>query len=167
MMGTFIGQLFSFVFYMAAQVFFVRNLSLFGYAFCFVYVAFLLLLPFETSLVLLLIVGFATGLTIDMFYDTMGIHAAACVLLAFIRPTVIKILTPRSDLDEGMQLSIKAMGISWFLSYALILLAFHHTFLFFMEAASLSLALPALIKSVCSTVFSLLVIVILQFFKSK
>jgi hypothetical protein len=167
MMGTFIGQLFSFVFYIAAQVFFVRNLSLFGYAFCFVYVAFLLLLPFETNLVLLLLLGFVTGLTVDVFYDTLGIHAAACVLLAFVRPTVIKLLTSRGDLDEGMHLSIKAMGTPWFLSYAFILLALHHTFLFFLEAASISLVLPVIIKAVCSTVFSLLVIVILQFFKRK
>jgi hypothetical protein len=166
-MGTIIGQLFSFIFFMAAQVFFVRNLSLFGYAFCFVYVAFLLLLPFETSLVLLLIISFATGLTVDVFYDTLGIHAAACVWLAFLRPTVIKLITPRGDLDEGMRLSLKSMGAPWFLSYAITLLFVHHAFLFFLEAATLSLAIPVLIKTVCSTAFSLVVIVILQFFKSK
>ncbi|MBC7923117.1 MAG: Rod shape-determining protein MreD, partial [Ferruginibacter sp.] len=138
-MGTIIGQLFSFLLYAAAQVFFVRNLELWHYAFCYVYVAFLLLLPFETDSVLLLVLGFAAGLVMDVFYDTLGIHAAACVLMTFLRPGVIRLITPRSDLDEGTQLSLKSMGPPWVLSYAVVLVFIHHAFLFFLEAANGSL----------------------------
>ena len=165
--ALFIGQLFSFLLYMVAQVFFVRNVALFGYAFCFVYVAFLLLLPFEISSVLLLLIGFATGCVMDTFYDTMGIHAAACVLLAFLRPSVIRLITPRGDLDSGMHLSLKAMGTPWFLSYALTLVFIHHAVLFFVEAANPALFLPALIRTICSAVFTTLVVVILQYFKKN
>jgi hypothetical protein len=176
-MGTIIGQLFSFVLYLVAQVFFVKNLYLVaqvffvknlvigGYAFCFVYVAFLLLLPFETSLVLLLLLGFLTGVAADVFYDTLGLHAAACVLLAFLRPSVLRLITPRSELDAGMKISLQSMGTPRFLLYAVSLIFVHHAFLFFVEAASWSLALLALVKTVCSTVFTVLVIVIVQYFK--
>ena len=166
-MGTIIRQIFSFVLYLAAQVFFVRNLSIFGYAFCFVYVAFLLLLPFETPPVLLLLLGFASGFTADVFYDTLGIHSAACVLLAFLRPSVIRLITPRGELDTNMRLSLKAMGPPWFISYTVVLVFIHHAFLFSLEAANTSLILPVLIKTVCSTLFTTLVIVILQYFKQK
>ena len=166
-MGTIIGQLFSFLLYAAAQVLFVRNLELWHYAFCYVYVAFLLLLPFETSSVLLLVLGFAAGLVMDVFYDTLGIHAAACVLMAFLRPTVIRVITPRSDLDDGTQLSLKSMGPPWFLSYAVVLVFVHHAFLFFLEAANPSLFWPALFKTMASTAFTTLVIVIIQYFQKK
>ncbi len=164
-MGTIIGQLFSFLLYMAAQVFFVRNLVIGGYAFCFVYVAFLLLLPFETSLVLLLLLGFLTGLATDIFYDTLGLHAAACVLLTFLRPSVLRLITPRSELDAGMKMSLRSMGTSRFLLYTVTLVFVHHAFLFYVEAASWSLVLLALVKTVCSTLFTMTVIVIIQYFK--
>ncbi|MES2733864.1 MAG: hypothetical protein V4714_19105 [Bacteroidota bacterium] len=166
-MGTIIGQFFSFLLLMTVQVFFVRNLAIYEYGFCFVYVAFLLLLPFDISLVLLLLLAFAAGVTVDVFYDTLGIHAAACVLIAFLRPYVIKAITPRGDLDAGMRLSLKSMGMPWFLSYVMVLLFIHHAFLFLLEAASISLLVPAMVKAVCSTLFTTLVIVILQYFRRK
>jgi hypothetical protein len=166
-MGTIIGQLFSFLLLMIVQVFFVRNLAIYEYGFCFVYVAFLLLLPFDISLVLLLFMSFLTGLAIDIFYDTLGIHAAACLLIAYLRPYVIKAITPRGDLDAGMRLSLKSMGMPWFLSYVMVLVFIHHSFLFLLEAASISLVIPAMIKAVCSTLFTTLVILILQYFKRK
>ena len=78
-------QIIIFLAYVAIQVLFVRNLVLFDTAFCFVYVAFLLLIPLETGPLILMLLGFLTGFVIDIFYDSLGIHSAACVLLTFIQ----------------------------------------------------------------------------------
>src|SRR4028118_1471244 len=94
---------FYFIIYITLQVILIRNMVLFDVGFCFVYIAFLLLLPFDISKVMLLILGFSTGLLVDVFYDTIGIHAAACTLLAYIRPYVIMFTTPRGGYEANMR----------------------------------------------------------------
>ena len=142
---------------------------LFDVGFCFVYIAFLLLLPFDISKVMLLILGFSTGVLVDVFYDTIGIHAAACTLLAYIRPYVIMFTTPRGGYEANMRLSLQGMGNDWFIPYILILTFIHHSVLFFLEAIQLDLFLFTLSKAVSSTLFTCVVIVLVQylFYSSK
>src|SRR6478609_515542 len=61
----------------------------------YIYPLFILLLPFATPVWFLLIAGFAMGVTVDMFMDTGGMHAAACVLMAFLRTIVLESLLPK------------------------------------------------------------------------
>jgi rod shape-determining protein MreD len=58
------------------QIILLRNLSFYSLATPFVYVLFLLLLPFKIPNLLLYLIAFVTGLTLDAFYDTMGVHTA-------------------------------------------------------------------------------------------
>ena len=83
--------IFLFFLYVLLQLLLVRNLVLFDYGFCFIYVAAVLLLPYEISLTLLLLIAFVTGIVVDTFYNTLGIHAAATVLMAYLRPLIIRI----------------------------------------------------------------------------
>lgn len=159
---TILVQIFSFIAFLAFQVFFVRNLVIYDYAFCYIYVAFILMLPFEASAAFVLFAGFATGVIVDVFYDTLGMHAAAATMLAYFRPFVIQLITPRSDLEEGIQLSLKSMGFQWFLSYTLMLVFVHHVLLFCIEAATITLLPLALLKAVCSTVFTTIMLLALQ-----
>jgi len=76
--------------YLFLQIFFMRNLVLFNYAFCFIYIAGVLLLPADTNRMYLLLIGFATGFTVDVFSNTFGMHASATVLIAYIRPFLIQ-----------------------------------------------------------------------------
>lgn len=154
---------FYFFLYVALQVLLVKNMVLFNVAFCFIYVTFLLLLPFETSAVLLLFLGFGTGLIVDVFYDTLGIHTAACVFIAFLRPIVIRLITPRGGYDQNVQLSLQSMGGDWFLPYILILVFIHHAVLFLIEASSTELLFFTLLKIASSTVFTCVLIYIFQY----
>lgn len=154
---------FYFLVYAALQVFLVRNLVLFDTAFCFVYVAFLLFLPFEMDSFLLLLLGFGTGLLVDVFYDTLGIHAAASVLLTFLRPYVIGVMTPRGGYELSMRLSLQGMGFNWFATYVLILTFIHHLALFAIEASQLNLIFFTVLKAVASTLFTCVVIVLIQY----
>src|SRR5206468_10630700 len=73
------------------QVFLLKNVTLYNLSTPYFYIMFILLLPFETPNLLLFALSFILGLTIDAFYDTPGLHAAACVVLAFVRTLFISI----------------------------------------------------------------------------
>jgi len=152
-----------FVIFVGLQIVFVRNLEVFDVAFCFIYVTFILLLPLDTDSVLLLLLSLVTGLVVDTFYDTLGIHAAATVLMGYLRPWVIRVITPRGGYEQNLRISMDYMGSEWFFSYTLILIFFHHLVLFLIEASQWSLIPSALLKAVCSTAFTWIILIIIQY----
>lgn len=160
-----LSQVLVFGFYLLLQIFFVRQLVLFDYAFCFAYIASVTLLPFETNRVTLILLGFFAGMVVDIFYNTIGANAAAMTLIAFLRPSVISLLTPQRGYDERQTLSLSSMGLAWFVTYTVVLTVIHHFVLFLLEASDWGLFLPVLLKVVCSTIFTTVVIVIIQFFR--
>lgn len=116
------------------QVLFLDNIELGQHLTPYLYVLFILLMPFETPNSFLLISSFTLGLFIDGFSDTFGIHAASAVFMAYSRPRVLKAIAPR----EGYELStfprVHYYGFAWFLRYAAVLVFLHHTMLFMLEA---------------------------------
>lgn len=159
------SQVLIFVFYLLLQIFFVRQLVLFNYAFCFVYIASIILLPFDTNKVTLIFLGFIAGMIVDIFYNTIGANAAAMTLIAFIRPSVISLLTPQRGYDDRQTLSLNSMGLTWFITFAATLTVIHHFVLFLLEASDWGLFLPVMAKVICSTIFTTTVVVIIQFFR--
>ncbi|MBJ6117364.1 hypothetical protein JAO76_04125 [Pontibacter sp. BT310] len=162
-----IRHIVQFILFVALQILLLDNLVLFSTGFCFIYIAFLLFLPIQINKVLLLFLGFIVGFTVDIFYDTMGIHAAASVLLAFLRPHILNLLTPRDGYDTNDSANLHVMGWNWFLTYAFILITVHHTAVFFLEIIRFEWF--TLVKILLSTLFTGLVVVILQllFFSVK
>lgn len=159
----YILQIFYFVLYMALQIFLMRNMVLFDVSFCFVYIAFILLLPFDTSPLLLLFIGFGTGLLVDVFYDTLGIHAAATTLVAYFRPYLIRFNTPRGGYEQNVKLSLQSMGMEWFAPYSLVLIFMHHAMLFFVEASQINLFFFTTLKVLASTAFTFVVVILIQY----
>lgn len=162
-------QFFYFIAYVGLQILLAKNLVLFDKAFCFVYVAFLLLLPFEVGPLLLMGIGFLTGMVIDVFYDSLGIHAAACVLIMYARPYWKNLITPRGGYEIGMEPTLKLMKFEWFATYALPLILVHHLALFFIEAGGLHMFFFTFAKVLFSTVFTFISVIIIQylFYTSK
>lgn len=68
------------------QVLLLNNIQFSGYINPYMYVLFILLLPFETPRYLLLLLGFFLGLLVDIFSNTPGFHASATTFLAFCAP---------------------------------------------------------------------------------
>lgn len=162
-------HLLQFFIFVALQIFLVQYLVLFNTGFCFIYIAFLLFLPIQLPPVMLLLMGFTTGITVDTFYDTAGIHAASCVLLAYIRPHILRFLTPRDDYDANDSVNVRLMGWGWFTTYALVLIFLHHFLLFFLELGGLKAVGFTLLKVVVSTLYTFVVVVIVQllFFSAR
>jgi rod shape-determining protein MreD len=145
------------------QVLIVKNIELGRFINPFIYVLFLIILPFETPKWALLFIAFALGITVDMFYDTAGLHAAACVMMAYIRPGVLKLFSPRDGYESGTQPTIQYLGIPWFLSYAGILVLAHHTILFFLEIFRFSEFFSTFLRVLISSVCTMILIVVIQY----
>ncbi len=144
------------------QVLVLNQVQVSGYINPYVYVLFVLLLPLSTPRYLLLILAFLMGLAIDIFSDSLGIHASATVFIAYIRPFVIRSISNREE-DRNDYPGLLQNKFSWFLSYVSILVFFHHFILFYLEVFTLSHFLSTFLKVLFSSVFSIFVIVLSQF----
>lgn len=163
MTNTIIRNILRFFVLILVQVLIIKNIELGRFINPFIYVLFIIVLPFETPKWLLLISSFVIGITIDMFYDTSGMHAAACVLMGYIRPGILKLFSPRDGYEFGTQPTIQYLGIPWFLSYAGIMVVLHHLILFYIEVFRLHEFFSTLFRVIVSSIFTLLLVVISQY----
>ncbi|MVN89807.1 rod shape-determining protein MreD [Mucilaginibacter aquatilis] len=158
-----IYNLVRFVVLVLVQVFLLKNVALYNLSVPYLYILFIMLLPFETPNVLLFFLSFILGLTIDAFYDTPGLHAAACVLMAFVRVLFISITVQKEGFDNEPEPTLGNMGFRWFFTYSSLLILFHHFFLFNLEVFSLSEIQYTLLRFLSSTVFTLFLVLISSF----
>ncbi|MBS1532405.1 MAG: rod shape-determining protein MreD [Bacteroidetes bacterium] len=145
------------------QVFLLKNLTLYNLSTPYFYILFILLLPFETPNLLLFALAFILGITIDAFYDTPGLHAASCVLLAFVRILFISITVQKEGFDNEPEPTMSVMGFRWFFTYALILTLFHHFFLFNLEVFRFSEIPYTLSRFVLSSIFTVFLMLLTGF----
>lgn len=151
------------------QVLVIDNIRLGYYIHPYVYVLYIFMLPFNIPNWQLLFSGFFMGLAVDLFAGTPGLNAAACVLMAFIRPLVINGMMRRKDIGENDEPSLNSMGVSRFLVYSLLLLVLHNFALFMLEAFSFKLICVVLLQTLLSVFSSLMLIfiILLLFKKTK
>ncbi len=169
MSKSIIVNLLRFVVLVFIQVFLLKNISVYNLSTPYLYILFILLLPFETPNFLLYVLAFIIGLTVDAFYDTPGLHTAACVLLAFVRIIFISITVQKDGFDNEPEPTLSIMGFRWFFTYSLVLTFFHHFFLFTLETFDFSELQFTLSRVILSSLFTVFLILIsgLLFFKSK
>ena len=158
-----IGNIVRFVLLALAQVFIFNKVQVSGYINPQVYVLFILMLPYEITGFWLLSMAFMMGLTVDFFMMTPGMHAAASVILAFMRPGVIRLVGKKDDLEPWQYPNIRDAGVMWFLAYMMILVFIHHFVLFFLEVARLNEFFMTLLKILINTVLTSVIIMLIQF----
>ncbi len=167
MTRTGILQFVSFFIYVLAQVMLLKNLVLFNTGFCFLYVAFILLLPIETNMLLLMLLGFVMGFAIDIFYNSLGLHALTLVFISYIRNYWLGVITPQGGYDAGAIPTMKTFGLQWFLVYTMPLVFIHHLTLFLVESAGFALFWYSMLKTITSLLFTMTIIVVLQYLVSQ
>jgi rod shape-determining protein MreD len=146
------------------QVLVFNNIELNSYLIPQVYILFILLLPFETPKWLLLLLAFTMGLFIDMFSYSVGLHTAACTLIAFLRPTVQNLVGSKQEYVPGIQPGIRVLGFRWFFSYTLILVSAHHFLVYFLEVFSFTDMLFTLFHAILNILFTTIAIILAQLF---
>ena len=149
------------------QVLVLNNLQLGGFINPYLYVLFLLTLPVRTPRILLLFIALATGLLIDMFMNTMGMHAAACLLVGYLRPAWLKIMSPRDGYETDAVPGIRKFGFQWFLVYSSVMVLAHHAMLFYIEVFRLSEFLNTFLRVILSSIVTMLLIIISHYLFSK
>lgn len=130
----------------------------------YVYFLFILWLPFKMNRTWLMAIAFLLGFTLDSFRHLPGFHAAACVLIAYVKPFLINLLIPQEGSDTNYQEpSIKSMGgpLPYFIFIAVLSLL-HNAWLFLLEAWQFGNIWYFLIKTILSTAISLLLIFITE-----
>ena len=160
-----ISQFLAFLGYLAFHIFVARKLVFGQWVFSYVYVGFLLTLSPSISKSRLLIVAFLVGLIIDLFEYSPGIHASACVLIAFVRPYLVSLLAAQNNIDEDeiREISIREMSISGFIIYSFLLIVLHHLAVFFLEAWTSKLLWLSLQKTFFSSIFTLVSVLLVQY----
>lgn len=156
-------QIISFFIYLFYQALILKNIVLFNTAFCFLYVAYLFFLPVESNPLFLMFMGFIMGFAIDIFYDSLGLHAFSCVLVMYVRNYWLSLITPQGGYDTSATPSIAVNGMQWFLMYTIPLVFLHHSVLFFVEAGGFGMFWFTLWKIITSTIFTTLVTVVVQY----
>jgi hypothetical protein len=155
-----VKNIFRLVIFIVVQVYVLNKIPhLHRFIVPYLYFLFVLWLPFSVSRLGLLLIGFVTGLILDYFTNTPGLHAAACVLVAYARPFIITILTPKDSSDFNYrEPSPKGMGWAPYTVYVFVLTLMHHTYLTLLQWLQFGTFLDFLIKIVATTGISLLLI---------
>ncbi len=158
-----------FVLLIVAQVLVFNHVYVSGFLNAYPYVLFLLILPSDTNRALLLLVAFVGGITVDIFSDSGGVHAAACVPLAYMRHFMLSTTTSLESKNDSFEPNLYYFDFRRYLTYAGVLIFVHHSIVCFMEVFEFSHILSTLLKIVGSTIFTLTFVVLIQyiFFKKK
>ena len=133
------------------QVLILNNVHIAGYATPFLYIYLILKFESDTPRNALMLWAFFLGLAVDVFSDTPGMNAAATVLLAFLRPTFLRLFVPRDTLDTLVP-AIRTMGILPFLKYLVVSVLIHHGLLLTLEFFSFAHIGTLLLRSTLLTV---------------
>jgi rod shape-determining protein MreD len=163
MLRSLVKDSFRFFILIFFQVLILNNINLGGLFNPYLYILFIILLPFEISGWLLLTLSFVTGFSVDYFSHQHGLHTAACVFLGFVRPSVLKYFAPREGYENVVEPNIYIFGFRWFFKYIVICTIIHHVTLFYLEIFRFSDFFFTLARVIVSAIFTVVLIILTQY----
>jgi hypothetical protein len=163
-MSNLVKNIIRFALFILFQVFVLGKIPpLHQFVVPYLYFLFILWLPFKIARGALTLLGFLFGLGLDLFTKTPGLHAAACTLIAYVRPFLISLLMPKEATEIGYsEPSITSMSFVPYAVYVLVLTFLHHSYLVFMEWLHFGNFFYFLGKVFATTAISLLLILITE-----
>ncbi|MDC7994289.1 rod shape-determining protein MreD [Altibacter sp. HG106] len=151
-----ITNLSRFIIVLLLQVLLLNHINFLGYINPYLYLLFILLFPFTGNKSLLIVLSFLLGLFVDIFGDSGGVHAAASVFVAWVRPWLLKFSFGVSYEYNAVRVSKGALSQQ--LTFISIFVFLHHLVLFSMEVFNVSHILLILQSTLFNSLFSILVI---------
>lgn len=132
-----------------------------------IYPLFILMLPFDTRPIVLMMLSFFVGIGTDFFMNTFGLHASAAVLVAYIRPELFRLFSPREGYDALREPTMSEWGFSWFFQVAGIAIIVHHAWFFLLEYFKWAAWKEILQNTVLSAIVTFVIFIVIQvlFFK--
>ncbi|MDR3268447.1 MAG: rod shape-determining protein MreD [Tannerella sp.] len=153
----------SFTVFVLLQVWVLNHIHLFKVVVPMLYIYVIVKFPIQMSRSQNIRIAFLLGLTIDMFSNTLGMHAAACSLIGFMRPPVMKLFVEKERLEEATP-SYYTFGTGAFMRYVTALVILHHLVLYLVESVSLFDPVFLLIRIFASVILTTLCIFALEAF---
>jgi len=156
-----------FLVFVLLQTLVVNNIHLFGIVTPFIYVYVIMKFRLNISRSSLIILSFLLGLSIDIFSNTIGLHAATCTFIGFIRNPILEQFVDMKELPDGSVPSVRLFGFSKFIRYILIMVTLHHAIMFSVESFSFHQPLFLFTRMILSILLSCLLIFILEAFNLR
>lgn len=153
-----------FILLVLSQVLVFSNMRIGAYV-PYVYVIFIIIFPIKSDRTVFLLSSFLLGLSLDFFFSSGGVHAAACTIIAYIRPQALKFSFGRSY--EFQTIKLAKVSIAAKLAYFSILIVIHHLVLFLLETFNLSFILYSLKSTLFSSIYTVLLSLVLVALFSK
>jgi rod shape-determining protein MreD len=168
-MSTLVKNILRFVLLILVQFYILDKVNLHRMVVPYIYFLFIIWMPFSLGRAWQMILAFILGLTLDSFRHNPGFHAAACVLIAYLRPFLINVLIPQEGADTNYdEPSARSMGgLFPYMVYAGLLTLIHHGWLFFLEAMEFGNFWYFIIKTLLSTIITLCLIFIAELMFSR
>lgn len=154
-MNIFLENIIRFLVLLFLQVLLFNNINLFGFLNPYPYLLFILLYPVNGNRSILLLSSFLLGLFLDMFLNSGGIHAAASVILAFIRPSLFRFSFGLSYEYQTIKIADKISSER--ITFLLLSILIHHLVLFLLEFFRLNLFVDTIWKTVTTTLFTFII----------
>ncbi len=158
MNNTLVLNIARFIILIILQVILFNNIELFGFITPFPYILFILLYPLNTNRASLLILSFLLGLILDFYNNSGGVHAGACLVLAYFRETFLKTAYGISYEYHMLKITEKINGE--LLGYLGFSVPTHHTVMYVLEVFSFSFIWDIFLRILASSAFTLLVIIL-------
>lgn len=159
MNSTLLVNIFRFILLLAVQIIIFNNMNFLGFIMPLPYMLFIILYPVNGNRTALILASFLLGITMDVFSNSGGVHAAACLTLAYFRPSIFKFSFGISY--EYQTIKLNDVLTPERFSFILISVIIHHFSLFILEAFQVSFFLDILIRTLLSTVFTIISCIII------
>ncbi len=159
MSSSFISNLFRFIFLLAIQVVLFNQFDFLRFINPYPYLLFILLYPVNGNRYGLLFASFFLGLLMDMFSDSGGVHAAACVTLAYLRPSFFKFSFGLSYEYQTVKINERLTPQRF--SFLFISVITHHLILFALEIFRFTFLWEILVRTFLSSIFTLVLCICL------
>ena len=159
MNSTLLYNLSRFILLLAAQVLIFNNINFLGFINPFPYILFIILYPVNGNKSGLLASSFILGILMDLFWNSGGVHTAACVMLAYYRPLLFKFASGLSYEYQTIRINDKLSPDRF--SFILLSVVSHHLTLFILEVFTLSSLWDILVRTIVSTLFTTLLCILI------
>ncbi len=147
------------------QVLIFNNINFLGYINPYPYILFIAFFSVKSNRAIIILSSFLLGLIIDMFLDSGGINAAACVFIAYARPVLLKFSF--GTMYEHHNIRFGAIDLGSKITYITLLVIVHHIILFSLEIFSLSKIILVIQKTLFSSIFTILLSIIITIIFSR
>lgn len=162
-MNKTVSNIIRFVVLVVAQILIINHIRLGGYVHPYIYLIFVMLLPLNTPGWQLLLAGFGIGLVIDLFMGTLGMHAGATTMMAFCRPSIVRLVSGSMKMEMNREPHIDQLGFPWYLRYTFCMVLVHNFTYFMMEGFSFHLVGQALLRILISVPVSVFLIITIMY----